>query len=470
MVHQRRRRFRRARPGAVALATGALAVTAACTSSSEPPSAEPSRTSSSSSAATPSPSASDAPVTLRFAVYGDRQQLAAYRALARAYERRNPSVTVRVETAEGEGTAWQRLGRQFSVEGAPDVFLANSDKTTQLVAEERVQPVDELLEDRDVEFGDAYERLGLEAFAAESALQCMPNDVSPSVIFYNERLLDLSAAVQPGETVPNPVVDGWTWRQFALAAQAASQPGVQGVYLPPELSTLAPLLRSAGGSIVDDEQSPTTLTLQDAASRDAISAILALGRDSRVNPTPQELSREDAVSRFEHGKLAMMFGTRAMVPRLRQATDLVFDVYPLPTFSRFQTVADVTGYCISRTSDHVEAAADFLAFASGDQGSRITARSGGVVPANLAALRSRAFQQPGRAPDNVTVFTDFVRRAETMPNPLGWSEVVRWTRPLIARLFYDVVLDLDVQLAQIDEVSKRLLAKPTSTPSPSSSG
>ena len=103
MVHQRRRRSRRARLGAVALATGALTVTAACTSDSEPPSAAPSRTSSS-AAATPSPSASDAPVTLRFAVYGDRQQLASYRSLARAYEQRNPTVTVQVETADDEST------------------------------------------------------------------------------------------------------------------------------------------------------------------------------------------------------------------------------------------------------------------------------------------------------------------------------------------------------------------------------
>lgn len=452
----------------MALVTGALAVSAACTADSEPPSAKPSSTSTS-AATTPSPSASDAPVTLRLAVYGDRQQRAAYRRLARTYEQQNPTVTVKVETSGDESTAWERLGRQFDQEQPPDVFLADSDKTAELVAQELVQPVDELLEDRDVEFGDAYERLGLEAFAAESALQCMPNDVSPSVVFYNESLLDLTAGVQPGETVPNPVVDGWTWRQFALAAQASSRPGVQGVYLPPELSTLAPLLRSAGGNIVDDDQTPTTLTLQDAASRQALVAILALARDSRVNPTPQQLLREDAVSRFEKGKLAMMIGTRAMVPRLRQANGLVFDVYPLPTFSRFQTVADVTGYCISRPSDHVEPAADFLAFASGDEGSRITARSGGVVPANLAALRSRAFQQPGRAPDNVGVFTDFVRRADTMPNPLGWSEVVRRTQPMIGRLFYDIVLDLDVQLTQIDEVSKRLLAEPTATPSPSPS-
>ena len=52
-----------------------------------------------------------------------------------------------------------------------------------------MQPVDELLEQRGVQFGDNYQRIGLEAFAADSALQCMPNDVSPYVVFYNKRLL-----------------------------------------------------------------------------------------------------------------------------------------------------------------------------------------------------------------------------------------------------------------------------------------
>ena len=465
-MHQRRRRSRRARLGAVALATAALTVSTSCTSGSEPPAADPTPAASSSTAA-PSPSASPAPVTLRFAAYGEPAQVTSYKRLARAYERLRPHVTVKVETAADEASAWQRLDRQFDLEAPPDVFVADSDKVPQLVQEEWVQPVDELLADRDVEFGDAYERLGLEAFAAESSLQCMPNDVSPHVVIYNERLLDLSAAVQPGETVPDPTVAGWAWRQFALAAQAASQPGVQGVYLPPELTTLAPLLRSAGGNIVDDDQSPTTLTLDDAASREAMEAILALARDSRVNPTPAQLRREDAVSRFENGRLAMMIGTRAMVPRLRKASGLVFDVYPLPSFGRFQTVADVTGYCISSTSEHVEEAADLLAFASGAQGARITARSGGIVPANLSALRSRAFRQPGLAPDNIGVFTDFVRRAETMPTPLAWPRVVRRTRPLIAQLFYETVLDLEVQLTQIDEVSEQVLAEPTPSPSPS---
>ena len=459
-----RRRSRRTRIGALALGSALLGLVTACTSG-ESPSVDPTPTPSSTSAAA-SPSASDAPVTLRFAVYGGGEQVAAYRRLASAFERRQPNVTVRVETAANAATSWQEVERQLDAGRAPDVFLADSDLLPQLVAGKRVQPVDELLEQRDVEFGDTYERLGLEAFAADSALQCMPNDVSPYVVFYNRRLLDLSVTVPPGEPLPTPEVNGWSWRQFALSAQAASRDGVQGVYLPPELTTLAPLLRSAGADIVDDVQTPTTLTLADGGSRATLEAILQVARDPRVNPTPEQLLSQDAVTRFEKGRLAMMIGTRAMVPQLRRAGDLRFDAYPLPSFGRFQTIADVSGYCIPRGTQHVAEAADFLAFASSNRGARITARSGGVVPANLIALRSPAFAQPGQFPVHVNVFTTVIRRAETMPNPPAWPAVVARTQPLLGRLFYDTVLDLDTQLPEIDKVSATALAEPTATPTP----
>jgi len=461
-VHRERRRSRPARIGALALTAALLGAVTACTSD-DAPSADPTPSPSSTSA-DPSPSASDTPATLRFAVYGDEEQVAAYRTLAREFERRQPNITIRVEAAADAAASWKDVDRQFGAGRAPDVFLADSDRLPQLVAGTRVQPVDELLEQRDVEFGDTYERLGLEAFAADSALQCMPNDVSPYVVFYNRRLLDLSVSVPTGQPLPTPEVNGWSWKQFAISAQAASRDGVHGVYLPPELTTLAPLLRSAGADIVDDVQTPTTLTLSDAGSRSTLEAILQVARDPRVNPTPAELVQQDAITRFEKGRLAMMIGTRAMVPQLREATDLRFDAYPLPSFGRFQTIADVSGYCISRESAHVGEAADFVAFASSNRGARITARSGGIVPANLVAMRSPAFQQPGRFPVHVNVFTAVIRRAETMPNPPAWPAVVDRTQPLIGRLFYDTVLDLDTQLPEIDKVAADALAEPTESP------
>ncbi len=464
-MHQRRRRCRRTRLGA--LATAAVCLTSACTAGDRP-AVEPSPTappaSTSSAAASPS-----GPVTLRFAVYGDPPEVAAYRAVARAYLRERPHVTVEVEATRAAGAAAARLDRQLDAGRGPDLFLTDASATTSLAAGQRVQPVDELLEERDVQFGDNYERLGLEAFAADDALQCMPSDVSPLVVFYNRRLFSSVVLGEPGQEPPTPQT-GWSWEQFVSAAQQMSGPGVRGVHLAPDLTTLTPLLRSAGTDLVDDPRQPTTLQLSDGPTRAALEQILAVARNPRLTPTPAQLVRQDALTRFKEGRLGMILGTRALVPELRARQDLAFDVFPLPALGRTRTVADVRGICISSTSAHVGDAADFLAFASSQRGAALTARSGGIVPANTAAVYSEAFEQRSKWPQNVDVFTTVMRRADVMPSPPTWAAMVSAVQPLINRLFYAPVLDLDSLLPRIDRISASRLVVPSPSPSESPSG
>lgn len=459
-------RRRRARLAAPAAALAVIALASGCTGSAG--SAPQPTTSPTASASSPSASSTEGPVTLRFAVYGDPQVVASYRAQARAFTQKRPNVTIKVETVSDQATAQEQLDRQFLNGTAPDLFLSDAGALPALASAARVQPVDEMLEKRGISFGDKYERLGLEAFAANSALQCMPTDVSPAVVFYNKRLLRPADLVEPGQPSPTPET-GWRWPDFVKAAQQMSGGGVKGVYLAPELTTLAPLLRSAGADIVDDEVKPTSLSLSDSGSRSALEEILAVARNPRITPTPAELDRKDALTRFQDGRLGMIIGTRALVPVLRATPGLDFDVYPLPSLGRAATVADVSGYCVSRTSKHIDDAVDFLAFASSDEGAAITAESGGVVPANLATLHSPAFEQKGRQPQNTDVFASVMRRADTMPNPPAWPDVVSQTQPLLDRLFYARVLDLDVLLPRIDKLSAALMAGPTPSPSPTPS-
>ncbi|HYO40405.1 MAG TPA: extracellular solute-binding protein [Nocardioidaceae bacterium] len=408
-------------------------------------------------------------MTLRFAVYGDPHEVAAYRAVARVYMRERPNVSVRVEATGDQNTAEVKLDRQFAAGTAPDLFLTNAAATTSLASSGRVQPVDELLEERDIQFADNYERLGLEAFAADDALQCMPSDVSPHVMFYNRRLFAAVVLGEPGEEPPTPQT-GWTWEEFVSAAQQMSGPGVRGVHLAPDLTTLTPLLRSAGTDIVDDPRQPTTLQLSDGPTRTALEQILAVARNPRLTPTPAQLAAKDALTRFREGSVAMVVGTRALVPELRTHPGLAFDVFPLPALGRTQTIADVRGICISSASARIADAADFLAFASGQRGAALTARSGGIVPANLEAVHSEAFEQRGRWPLNVEVFTTVMRRADVMPSPPAWRRVVSATQPLVDRMFYAPVLNLDTLLPRIDRISAALLVEPTPSPSESPAG
>ena len=442
---------------------------AGCSGSPEPAAAP----TSSSPPASPAESATPTtavPLTLRFQVYGGPSELASYQRLADVYEERHGEVTIEVRTVPSADRAAAVLDAQFAAGEAPDVFLLDRDRLARFVSEERLTPVDQLLEQRDVLFGDNYQRLGLEAFSADSALQCMPHDVSPLVLYYNTELVQfpeppVAEEGEEGEDGEDPedvpsVEDGWTWEQFAETAQQVARPGVDAFYFDPSLENVAALVRSAGDDIADDPRNPTTLTLSAEGPREALWTVLDTLRRPGLSPSPAQLRRADAVTRFGEGRLAMLVGTRALLPRLRAVSGLAFDVFPLPNLGRYRSVTSLSGYCIASSSADVEAAADFLAFASSPEGSRITALSGAVVPENLAVLHSSAFTQPERQPEHADVFAEAVRRSEPMPYAVAWMEVRRAVEPLLERALTDPDADVDRLLIRVDRRSARILAPP----------
>jgi len=402
-------------------------------------------------------------VTLRFAVYGDEASVASYDDLVIAFHKANPNVTVKIERAPDADAAFVELMGEYDKQDTPDVFLLDHHHLPALVEDQRVHPVDALLEERQVNFGDGFQRDALEVFSELSALQCMPNDVSPLVVYYNKDLLNLYSLVPSDEDPPN-AVDGWTWEQFAAAARQMSRGRTRGVYIEPQLETLAPFIASAGGEIVDDPESPTTLTMTNEDTRSALEEVLTLVRDPQVTPTRAELARQDPVTRFKKGKLGMILGTRALTPELRSKESLNFEVMPLPSLGRYRTIASMNGYCISSQSEHVQVAADFLAFATGREGATITSRDGYVVPSNVQVALSPAFTQPSQLPKNSSVFNEGVRQSDPTPFIKQWPAVLQATQPLLARLFYLPVIDLDSLLEQIDLVSQPILTPQEPTP------
>ncbi|HSJ20644.1 MAG TPA: extracellular solute-binding protein [Nocardioidaceae bacterium] len=404
----------------------------------------------------PSPSDPSTPteaVTVSLGVYGPKALLDAYEDLAEQFSDENPSVTVDLRTHDEP----ESLLAEIEEGDSPDIFLMAQRHVPGLVEEERVQPVDGLLEARQVDFGDGYQRGGLTAFAADAALQCMPHDVSPVVVYYNKDLVDLARLGTEGDEVPS-ALDGWTWEMFAQAARQAARGPVHGVHIDPSLEALAPFIWSAGGELVDDVQAPTTLTLSSGESRDALEQVLALVRDPRVTPTLEALEERDAVERFVRGELAMILGSRALTPVLRAEDDLDFDVMPLPRISRLRTIADMNGYCISSDTEHVETAADLLAFAVSSEGAAITARTGHVVPSNLDVAHSSDFDDATQEPESSFIFNEGVRRAQSLPFVGTWPEVSASVEPDLVEMFYAPVIELDTLLERIDTRSGEVLA------------
>jgi multiple sugar transport system substrate-binding protein len=415
------------------------------------------------------------PSRLDFAVYGPKPVIAAYTRVAAAYNVKHPKTRVVVKGYATHAQAKAALRKQVADGRAPDLFLADHEDLTELTDDKVVQPVDALLAERKVDFGDGYARTGLEAFSADAALQCMPADVSPLVVYYNPTLIDLSTVAEPGR---NPVdqKDGWSLEEFGRAALQARGPGTRGLYVEPDLAQIAPFVWSGGGEVVDDYDEPTTLTLSEGASADALEKLLELVRDPALTFNQTALARRSALQRFEAGKLGMLLGYRDLTPRLRERQGLTFDVMPLPRLSGGATIAQMSGLCISAKSEHVDQAADLLTEVISDAGASELASTGYVMPANLDVVNDEAFLQESEQPANAEVFGREVRNTRLLPSSPRWPIVSRNAARELTQLFYQpVILSLQDRLDAMDETSKYLfdpskVPSPSATPTPTPSG
>ncbi len=453
----------RGRVVGAALAALALALTA-CTGDGDSPEPTPS-----------SPSQQPEPVTLILGVFGPEREVAAYGALAEQYHAQQPHVTVDVVSYPTADAA----SRAYRSGDLPDLFLLSQRDLAPFTEGDLLRPVDELLDERGVSFGDTYSRDALEAFAVDNSLTCIPYSVSPMVIYYNNDLIDFPTMLERGLDAPEApegeLPSSWDFEQFTAAAEFATRPrrGTRGVHIAPTLSGLSPFVYAGGGRVFDDNRQPTSLAFSDDSTREALRTTLTLLRDAQVTPTAAQLAKSDATTLFEDGRLGMIAGYRSLVPRLRAAPDLDFDVMPMPSISRTATVGDVVGLCLSSQTEEVSAAANFMVSMLSDESVAQVVREGYTVPANVTVASSDDFLQPGLQPLNAVVFRTSVRRIEIPPLLESWEDLeAAVDEPLRQLVTGQGLLDeatLDALTDDIDERSRAVLSPPSDGPSDSPS-
>lgn len=460
------------RRSAVAFSALALALTtAACTGDAEP---EP--------GPTPSPSASgkpsEKPRKVTFGAYGSEEEVAAFQSVVDSF---NASSTTRQVTLKSWPDHESALADVLAG-NAPDAFLTSRIDLDQLVEAEALRPVSLLLDERGVDFGDRFSRDAVDAFAMDDELQCMAYSVSPMVVYYNTDIVDFDKMERRELDVPTPNDEGvrerWTLAEFGAAAQFASRRGDRrGVWIDPTLEGLAPFIYSGDGQVFDDDEAPTSLAFSDDNTREALSQTLAILRDPTLTPTNAQLARATPVQLFKRGELAMVAGFRNLVPELREAEDLDFDVLPMPTIDSRATVGDISGLCLSADSEVTGDAADFIAYAVSDAAIATVASTGYIVPANTSVAASDDFLAPDEEPANAAAFNASIRYMVVPPFIDEREELVEAVTPLLERLVTAPgVLDLEETTEQIDQASRTVLApedeeteSPTEEPSESPS-
>ena len=423
----------------------------------------------------PSSTAAVPRANLTLGVWGSKQETDAYRGVVdtyNAYHHDQARVKVKTYGTHDDLTAALDSG------DVPDVFLISRGDLADITNRKLNQPLGDLLDDRDVDFGDGYSRPALEAFAGDRQLQCMPYGISPMVIYYNPKLVDFQAMADRGLDVPTIDYEdltkkpSWSFEQFQTAAEYASRPrkGIAGFYVAPTLRGLEPFIYSAGGQVYDDEDAPTSLAFSSGDTKAALEQVLPLLRDPKLTLSADQLSEKTPLEWFREGRLGMIAGFRDLVPELRPTGTLDFDVMPMPVVDSAATVGDLTGVCIARQTKNVSAAADFLVDFISTQSVSAVAAAGYLVPANTDVAFSDAFLQVGRAPVHSGVYNNSIKSMRIPPLVSDFAKLEEAVAEPIEELMTVEVPDLDAITQQIDLASQAVLAPPDESESPSPDG
>jgi multiple sugar transport system substrate-binding protein len=388
--------------------------------------------------------------TIRIQVSGEPEETAVYAAVVTAYTKAHPGTKVEVVEVPEKSDHLARLSTSFAAGNPPDVFLVNFREYAQFVARGAIEPAGPLLHDRGLDVGDYFPQ-PIDAFTYDGALQCMPQNVSSLVVYYNSGLF-----ADRGVAAPRP---GWTFEDFTRTARELTDPeaGLHGVGISADLIRLAPFVWSAGGEIVDNTDRPTAFTLDTPQARAAADAVVGLVRAGLV-PSEEEIAAQNLQTRFVTGKLGMFLSSRREVPALREIEGLEWDVASLPMIDEPASILHSDAYCISAGSDDVDAAADLVAFAVGRQGQTIAALGGRTVPSLKVVAGSAAFLDPSRAPASSQVFLDAIPLIRRTPVTPSWPEIEDIAAEQLTRAFYEKG-DIGRYLDEIARQGDPLLAK-----------
>jgi multiple sugar transport system substrate-binding protein len=390
-----------------------------------------------------------------FQVTADAEEAAVYRTMVAAFGEAHPDIEVKLVAIANKDDHLQKLTTAFAGGEPPDVFLVNFREFSQFVVRGALESSGPLLEEEGLDPQEYYNP-SMEAFTYRGQLQCWPQNVSSSVVHYNEDIFEKAGLTHPSED--------WSLEQFRDTARRIKR-AVDGGRLPADVDALgiepsvirvAPFVWSNGGDIVDDLEEPTRFTLDEPAAREMLEYLISLVRDDGVAPTEEEMAAQDLETRFATGKLGMFITSRRDTPVFREQLELRWNVASLPVVGERASILHSDAYCLSSGAGDLEDAVTFAAFALGEEGQTITALGGRTVPSLRSVAGSGSFLDPIQPPQNAEAFLHAIPVLQRTPVIPTWPEIEDITDEILLRAFYQKGYTLDEALDDVSEQTGEL--------------
>jgi multiple sugar transport system substrate-binding protein len=382
---------------------------------------------------------------VRFLVFGDPEEIRAYRQVVADYEKESGSEVELVEASDRSDLI-ARLSTSIAAGTPPDVFLMNYRYYAQFAAKDAIEPVTDHLEDSESFTREDFYPVAMDAFRWRGEQLCIPQNISSLVVYYNRDLFRKYG-------VPEPA-DDWTWNEMVGTAASLTRdrngrqirPGdpdtggataaVYGLGVEPSIIRVAPFVWSNGAELVDDERKPTRFTLDTPQAQEALRGFLDLRLAYGAIPSDVEVEAQDDETRFANGGLAMLLSSRRSTPLFRTIKEFEWDIAPLPRWTERAGILHSDAFCITSGSKRKDSAWGFVEYALGPQGQATLAESGRTVPSLVDVSRSEAFLDPSLPPKRARVFLDGIPSIRALPVISTWPEIEDATEPILENGLY----------------------------------
>jgi multiple sugar transport system substrate-binding protein len=406
----------------------------------------------------------DGPVSVL--VFGDPEELAAYRTLIDDFEA-DSDVEVELVEASDRDDLIARLSTSIAGGAPPDVFLLNYRYYGQFAASDSIEPLDDRIAASDELAAEEFYPVAMEAFQWQGEQLCLPQNVSSLAVYYNEDLFEKYDVPEPPER--------WTWNDLVSTAvrltrdasghqvvgtesEGTAVVDVYGLGVEPSVIRLAPFVWSNGGELVDDDRAPTRFTLDTVEAKEAVRNFLELRLAYGVVPTDAEVEAQDDETRFANGKLAMLLSSRRATTTFRNITQFQWDVAPLPVYDEPVGVLHSDAFCIPSQSQRKDSAWEFVEFSLSARGQQILVSTGRTVPSNITVSRSREFLDPDLPPSRSQVFLDTIASVRPTPTISTWPEIEDVTGAILEDALYKG-LPIDEVVRRLDGETRDLFAR-----------
>lgn len=394
---------------------------------------------------------------LRFGAAGSSAELAAYANAATAYAKATPNTTVSIEHLTGDGVS--TLQAALAADTAPDLVTVPWDQLAAWSSNGALDDLTALLGPTAVDLSGDYSLLQDYATVGGRTM-AFPLSFNPRVLYVNLDVFGAAGLQPPGAT--------FTWSAFEAAAAHVSGSGHTGFAAGTTPFDWLPWVWAAGGSVFDDDLTPTTCTVTDAPSVSGLQRYADLWLQHRGATAPSGTPPAGAaLAGFLGGTVGMIAGDRSTLASLAHVP-FKWQVTYLPQGpGGHATTYTATLVGVSKSSRQPLVAGHFAGYLATDKAVQgALAKTDSVVPTLRSAAESAAFKFSGATIDDA-VFTQSLLFADQPPRTAAWSQIQSAWNPDLQKLWTGQQSATDAAKAlapKVDAALKQVAATPTAQP------